>query len=250
MNIEGGRDLRVLIVDDEPLARARLRGQLNELGFNAGVDEASSGLAALDVMSDATFDVVLLDIRMPGMDGLETARHLTRLASAPAIIFTTAYNEHALAAFEAHAIDYLLKPIRSERLKSALDRARLMSAAQLREAETQVSPRPRTHFSALVAGRLRIVPVADVRYLQADSGYVTVKHLHGELLIDDSLRVLEQEFSTSMLRIHRNTLVSSAHIAMVERDAAGNGKLSFRDISEQLVVSRRLLPDVWRRLRK
>ena len=244
--------MRVLIVDDEPLARARLRGQLVDLGVAEPVDEAGTGLEALALARQHPPDIVLLDIRMPGMDGLEAARHLSRLTPPPAIIFTTAFDEHALAAFETHAIDYLLKPVRSERLKSALDRARLLTSAQLREAEVGLRARTatqRTHFSAPIGGDLRIVPVRDVRFLQADRGYVTVRHLHGELLVDDSLRTLEQEFSGTFLRIHRNTLVAVAHVAALTRDALGNGKLSFHDIADQLPISRRLLPEARRRLR-
>lgn len=241
---------RLLIADDEPLARARLRTQIDELAAGEVVAEAGSGLEALEFALQLQPDIALLDIRMPGMDGIELARHLARLPRAPAIIFTTAYNEHALAAFEAHAIDYLLKPIRLDRLRSALSRARLVTAAQLREfVRDRPAETARSHFSAISKGSLRIVPLAEVRYLQADQGYVTVRHMHGELLIEDSLRALEEEFGEQFLRIHRNTLVALAHVDGLERDTLGNCSVLLRDVDDKLPVSRRLLSDVRRRLR-
>ncbi len=239
---------RLIIADDEPLARARLRAQILELGVGDVVGEAASGIDAVMLAETMQPDVILLDIRMPGMDGLEAARHLCRLPQAPAIIFTTAYNEHALAAFETHAVDYLLKPIRSERLQTALTRAVLLTTAQRRTAPT-ISGGKRRHFSALIKGSLRLVEVDEVRYLQADQGYVTVKHSAGELLIEDSLRALEEEFVDEFLRIHRNTLVARAHIVALERDSLGNGAVVLRDMAEKLPVSRRLLSAVRRRLR-
>jgi two-component system, LytTR family, response regulator AlgR len=242
--------MRLLIVDDEPLARVRLRAQIAEMALGEVVAEAGSGLEALALVRDLAPDVVLLDIRMPSMGGLEAARHLSALPTPPAVIFTTAYDEHALAAFESHAIDYLLKPIRSDRLRTALGRAQLLSTARLQAiAETQGAPSRRTHFSALVKGVLRLVPVTDVRYLQADQGYVTVIHRDGEMLIEDSLRALEDEFGNAFLRIHRHTLVAVAHVVELKRNPLGNGTISLRDVVTPLPVSRRLLGEVRRRLR-
>lgn len=241
---------RILIVDDEPLARERLRALLAELEAGEIVGEAASGLEALALAARAAPDLVLLDIRMPGMDGLEAAQHLARLAPAPAVVFTTAYDEHALAAFEAQAIDYLLKPIRPERLRSALAKAEALTAARATAAgQARGAAQARTHFSALVKGSLRLVPVADVRYLQAGQGYVSVIHTSGELLVEDALRTLEDELSEQFLRIHRNTLVAIAHVAALERDALGNANIVLRDVSGTLPVSRRLLSQVRKRLR-
>ncbi len=239
--------LRILIVDDEPLARTRLRAQLADLAAGEVVGEASTGREALALLQTLTPNLLLLDIRMPEMDGLEVARHAACLPQPPHIVFTTAYNEHALAAFEAHAIDYLLKPVRSERLRGALERARLLTAAQLRALSSNEGPR--AHLSAYIKGNLRIVPLGDVRFLRADEGYVTVRHAQGEIVVDDSLKSLEEEFGELFLRIHRNTLVAPAHVAGLTRDALGNGTIRFRDIPEQLPVSRRLLSEVRRRLR-
>jgi len=241
---------RVLIVDDEPLARERLRALLGDLGAGQVVGEAASGLEAIDFVMREWPDVVLLDIRMPGMDGLEVALHLGMLDPAPAVIFTTAYDAHALAAFEANAIDYLLKPIRPERLRVALEKARALSAARVTAAaQARATPHARTHFSALVKGSLRLVPLADVRYLQAGQGYVSVFHPGGELLVEESLRALEDELGERFLRIHRNTLVAVAHVAALERSALGGANIVLRDLAQKLPVSRRLLGQVRRRLR-
>ena len=242
--------MRIAIVDDEPLARARLRGLLEELALGDIVGEAAGGPEALALVASTEVDVVLLDIRLPGMDGLEAARHLARMARPPAVIFTTAFEQHALAAFDANAVGYLLKPIRRERLQAALARAGTWTAARATAAaEARLQPAPRTHFSALVAGNLRLVPLAAVRYLQATQGYVAVVHAGGELLIEDSLRALEEEFSATFLRIHRHTLVALAHVVGLERDRLGNAHIELREVLDRLPVSRRLLPEVRRRLR-
>jgi two-component system response regulator AlgR len=241
---------RLLVVDDEPLARERLRQLLAEPGNDDVIGEAASGLEALTACATLQPDIVLLDIRMPDMDGLEAARHLAQLPRPPAVIFTTAYDEHALAAFETHAVDYLLKPVRRERLQTALRRARLLTAPGLASLAQVRGNAPRTHFSACSKGSLRLVPLSDVLYLQADQGYVTVRHRQGELLIEDSLRALENEFGADFLRVHRNTLVAVAQVAGLERDADGNFSILLRDRPELLPVSRRLVSDVRRALRR
>ena len=240
---------RLVIVDDEPLARDRLRAQITELGLGLVVGEGASGLDALELVERLQPEVILLDIRMPGMDGLEAARHLCRLPQAPAVIFTTAYHEHALAAFETHAVDYLMKPVRAESLQTALARALLLTTAQRRAPAALHDGTARSHFSALVKSTLRLVAVSEVRYLQADQGYVTVRHVGGILLIEDSLRALEEELGATFLRIHRNTLVARRHVVALERDSVGNGSIVLRDIPEKLPVSRRLLSAVRRQLR-
>lgn len=241
---------RVLIVDDEPLARERLRALLAELGHGEVVGEAGSGLEALAAVERERPDIVLLDIRMPGMDGLEAALHLARREPAPAVIFTTAYDEHALAAFDAQAIDYLLKPIRPERLRAALAKAEVLTLARAAAAgSARANPQRRTHFSALIKGSLRLVPLGEVRYLQADQGYVSVFHPGGELLIEEALKSLEDELGDDFLRIHRNTLVAVAHVRALERDTFGNAHVVLRDVADRLPVSRRLLAQVRKRLR-
>lgn len=245
--------MRVLIVDDEPLARTRLVRLLNDMDEIETAGEAGTGREAIELTDVLNPDVVLLDIRMPEMDGLEAAMHLSQLDSPPAIIFTTAYNEHALAAFEANAVDYLLKPIRHERLADALARARRINRAQLLDIGQQESneegAHARTHISATIGGSLQLVPVAEVIYFQAEQKYVTVRHLGGQLLIDDPLKSLEVEFGDRFLRVHRNSLVAMQSVQGLERIPGGRYEIFFRVIDDRLEVSRRLATTVRKRLK-
>jgi len=243
--------MKLLIADDESLARTRLKGMLEDLGAGEVVGEARDGREALTLIEETDADVVLLDIRMPRMDGLEVARHLSGLERPPAIIFTTAYDSHALAAFQTHAIAYLLKPIRRERLAEALRRARTPTRAQLLElgAAGSIGANARTHFSATLGGRLRLVPIESVRFLRAEQKYVTVRGAEGELVIDEPLSVLEQELGDRFLRVHRNALVGIAHVRSLERVPGGGYEVRFAGIDEGVEVSRRLVGAVRRRLR-
>ncbi len=240
--------MKILIVDDEPPARHRLGALLDELGVGKVVGEASNGRQALERMAEEMPDVLLLDIRMPGMDGLEVARHLTAFDSPPAVIFTTAYDQHALAAFEAQAVDYLLKPIRRDRLRDALDRVRRLTRAQL-EALQNADTRARTHISATRHGSLVLVPVDQVCYFQADQKYVTVAYVEGQVLIEEPLKALESEFGDRFLRIHRNALVAPHYVDALERDAQGHYRIRLKGIGETLEVSRRMLAVVKHRLK-
>lgn len=239
--------MRVLIVDDEPPARDRLRRLLEELPDTECAGEAGTGEQALELARQAKPDVVLLDIRMPGMGGLEAARHLAALPEPPAIIFTTAYEQHALEAFDAQASGYLLKPIRRERLAAALERAQRPSRAQL----TRISEaaEARTHITARVRDQLKLIPVADVLFFYAEQKYTTVRHLGGEDLIEDSLRALEEEFARQFVRVHRSALVAVAHIEALERALDGACLVRLRHGGGELPVSRRLAGEVARRLR-
>jgi two-component system response regulator AlgR len=240
--------LKVLIVDDEPLARARLTHMLKAAPAVVVVGEAANGLDALAAIGTQVPDVILLDIRMPGMDGLETARHLAGLTEPPAVVFTTAYGDHALAAFDASAVDYLLKPIREERLLKAL--AKVESRKSTVPRLPTVEDGTRTHLSAMMKGRLRLVAVADVRFLQADQKYVTVAWPDGELLVEDSLKSLEEEFGSRFLRVHRNALAARAYIRSLEKDDAGNWLMGFEGLTMRLPVSRRLVAQVRKSLSK
>ena len=240
--------MKVLVVDDEPPARARLRALVSEITGAEVVEEAASGLQALELAQTLEPAVVLLDIRMPWMDGIEVARHLSRLPRPPAVVFTTAYEAHALAAFEVHAIDYLLKPIRKERLAEALARARQMKPGKADEAIVALGG-ARTHVSAVQQGRLRLVAVAEVRYFLADQKYVTAGFPGGELLLEEPLRQLEEELGSRFLRIHRNALVGLSHIEALERDSDGLHRVRLRDVPVTPAVSRRLLGTVKARLR-
>jgi two-component system response regulator AlgR len=233
--------MRVLIVDDEKLARERLRELLNEIGGHAVIGEAMNGNEAVEKASELNPDVVLMDIRMPGMDGLEAAMHLMGMESPPKVIFTTAYDQHALHAFEVNAVDYLLKPIRKDRLAAALDKAKKLTLQQLKDInEAQESPNARTHISVHLRGNIRLVPVKDVLYFMADSKYVTVKTPTEEHLIEDSLVNLEKEFGEqTFLRIHRNALVATEYIKGIEKSTAGNWQVALKGSDKKLDVSRR-----------
>lgn len=230
--------LRVILADDEPLARERLKALLADLADEFAVSvvaEAATGEAALAKAATVPADVLLLDIQMPGITGLEVARHLARdiadLPHAPAIVFVTAHEEHALRAFDLRAVDYLLKPVRLNRLREALSR---------------VPPREhaatRSHFTSLERGRVWQVPVADVLYLRAEQRYVTARTREREYLLDESLVKLEEEFGETFLRIHRNCLVARAHLLGFRRvqDAeGGHWAAVLRDWPQDLPVSRR-----------
>lgn len=236
--------MKVLIVDDEPPARDRLRDLLNRLADYQPCGETGNGAEALRLAQSAPPDIVLLDIQMPGLDGLETARRLATLAQPPAIIFVTAYVEHALEAFDAHAVAYLLKPVRLERLERALANASRLNRAQLASLTADRAETGRTHIRARLGQRLELIPLAEVSYFQADQKYVTVRHRHGEALIEESLKTLETELGMRAMRIHRNALAMAAHIAGLEKTADGEVTLVFDNIPDRLEVSRRHLPAV------
>ncbi|MBI5330672.1 MAG: response regulator transcription factor [Betaproteobacteria bacterium] len=228
-----GNTLSVLLADDEPLARARLKSLLADLAPELKVNvaaEAGSGEEVLAALAGVHADVILLDIQMPGMNGLDIAQRLAALPQTPAVIFVTAFEGHALRAFDLRAVDYLLKPVRLERLREALSR---------------ISPRPpqgRTHFAAQEPGRVWHVPVEEVLYLRAELRYVTARTREREYLLDDSLIRLEEELSGSFLRIHRNCLVAHRHLLgfrRVSAEAEGHWEAVLKDWPETLPVSRR-----------
>jgi two-component system response regulator AlgR len=242
--------LKVLIVDDEPPARERLRSLLAEIAEVDVVGEAVSGAEALAHTHDLAPDIVLLDVRMPGMNGLEAARHLSVLEEPPAVIFTTAYDEYAVEAFEAHAAGYLLKPVRKEQLAAALTRAGRLTRAQLQKlAAAGGEAARRTHLAARSREGLELIPVEEVQYFLADQKYTTVAHLHGENLIEDSLRLLESEFGAAFVRIHRNALVAVKYLERIERSADGQYFVRLRGCAAPLQVSRRMAGELRERFR-
>lgn len=232
--------LRLIIADDEPLARARLTSMLDDLAGDpavAVVAQASNGALALARAADTPAEAILLDIQMPGMAGLEAAHHIAALPQPPAIIFVTAHDDHALRAFDLHALDYLLKPVRLERLREALKRVRPHARA-----DTATPPPLRTCFSVQERGRIWRVPLHDVLYLRAELRYVTARTREREYLLDESLVKLEEEFAQEFLRIHRNCLVSRRHLTGFQRqadDGEGHWLALLRDWPERLAVSRR-----------
>jgi two-component system response regulator AlgR len=244
---EAALRLKVLIVDDEPPARERLRGLLTEIGDVDVIGEAGTGAEALSCVHDLAPDVLLLDVRMPGMDGLEAARHLNVLEEPPAVIFTTAYDQYAVEAFEAHAVGYLLKPVRKEQLAAALARAGRLTRAQLQT--LAAAGTRRSHIAARRRDGLRLIPLEEVQYFLADQKYTTVRHLGGEDLIEDSLRLLESEFGASFVRIHRNALVGVKYLERIERAAEGQYFVRLRGCEAPLQVSRRMAGELKERFR-
>ena len=235
---------RILIADDEAPARARLRHLLDECREQfplAIVEEARNGREALEAINREKVDIVLLDIRMPEIDGMEAARHIAGMAEPPAIIFTTAFDSYALKAFEVNAIDYLLKPIRVERLLAALNKTRAKPPVT-REALDAAANLPRRHLSVHERGKIILVPLSDVLYLRAELKYVTVRTAEREYLVEESLTRLEEEFAESFVRVHRNCLVARAAIGGFERNAEESESgwaVVIKATGEKLPVSRR-----------
>jgi two-component system response regulator AlgR len=240
----------VLIVDDEDPARERLRAQVAEIrGFEV-IAEAPNGIVALELADKHLPDIVLLDVRMPGLDGIEVARHLANAAEPPAVIFTTAFDEYALQAFETQAVAYLLKPIRAEKLAAALAQASRLTRPQLQQVAVAARfAERRTHISVRDRNGLRLVPVDDVLYFLADQKYTTIKHTQGEDLIDESLKSLEDELGSTFVRIHRNALVNTRYLERIDREADGQYFVRLRGSQEPLAVSRRMAGDLKDRFR-
>lgn len=231
--------MKIVIADDEPLARERLRMLLAEQPGVEVVAEAGDGHETLHACAAHDPDLVLLDIAMPGIDGLEVARHLQAFEPRPAVVFCTAYDAHALSAFDAEAVDYLVKPVRPERLASALQRARALTAGLRPVEEGAEGGKRRTHLCARLRGSLRLIPIEDVHYLQAEEKYVVVHHARGEDLIEESLKSLEDEFGDRFVRIHRNCLVARHELVELKRGLDGHVHAILRHGDKPLEVSRR-----------
>jgi two-component system response regulator AlgR len=242
--------IRVFIADDEAPARERLRELLQDIAAevpNVVAGEAKNGIEALERLPASAAQVLLLDIRMPGMDGLELARHVTGMEDAPAVIFVTAHDKHAIEAFELSALDYLLKPVRAERLAAALKKA-AAGGAPRRENLERAAGAPREYLSVAERHRIVLVPVKDILFLRAEQKYVTVRTREREYLIEESLVALEREFSGPFVRIHRNCLVARAAIRGFERTGGGDDEAHWQVVldgfAERLPVSRRQWPTV------
>ena len=246
--------MKVLVVDDEQPARARLKQLLDDETAYDFVGEAGNGSDALKMAAALQPDIILLDIRMPGLDGIETAHHLNALGSPPAIVFTTAYDEYAIDAFDARAVGYVLKPVRRARLAAALEQASRLAPGTLKSVATDANmPTARKHVCARAHGELRLIPVADVSCFRADQKYVTVDHKKGQDLIDESLKSLAEEFGNDFVRIHRGALVAVRCVDRIEKTADGKSLIVLRDNSQvddnELIISRRHLAEVRRRLK-
>lgn len=234
--------MKVLIVDDEALARQRLAQMVAAQADCEVVGTAQSGEECLAKAQQLQPDLVLLDIRMPGIDGLDAARRLRQLERSPLLIFCTAYDEHAVSAFDVEAVDYLVKPVRAERLRQALDRA-----ARLCGGAGGASSRE-PHLQTRIRGEIRLIPLREVHYLLADAKYVEVHTANQVALIEDSLVSLEERFPEHFLRVHRNCLVASSELVGLKR-SAGAVHACLRS-GQSLEVSRRNLAQVRRHLRE
>jgi two-component system response regulator AlgR len=246
--------MKVLIVDDEQPARARLKQLLDDEAAYEFAGEAENGSDAVKLAAELQPDIVLLDIRMPGLDGIETAHHLNAMENPPAVVFTTAYDEYAIDAFDARAIGYVLKPVRRSRLTAALEQAsRLAPGALMSVAKQANLPVTRRHICARAHGDLKLIPIEDIHCFRADQKYVTVDHKNGRDLIDESLKALAEEFCGDFVRIHRSVLVAVRYIDRIERTADGKSYVVLRDNSQvedkELIISRRHLAEVRRRLK-
>lgn len=234
--------LKILIADDEAPARNRLRELLTDCAAELAttvVAEAGDGVEALKAAEDRQPDLLLLDIRMPKMDGIEVAQHLQKLSAPPAVIFTSAYDIYAMQAFEVNAVDYLLKPIRGEKLLAALKKARRISPAGIQSLQS-LAGTPR-YLSIVERGKIALVPLKDVLFLRAELKYVTVRTAAREYLLEESLTQLEAQYAEVFMRIHRNCLVARDALAGFERapEEASGWVALLRDSSERLAVSRR-----------
>lgn len=242
-------NMNVLIVDDEQLARQRLRKMLSSNSIYRIIGEAETGEDALRKTQTSRPDVVLMDIRMPGMDGIEAAGYINRMDKPPAIIFTTAFSDHALNAFETHAIDYLLKPIKQSRLEAALDAAKRMNKAQLNQLRDEETGVARKNICIKSRGSLELIPIDEIIYFKADQKYVTLRTADQEYLIEESLKALEEEFSSHFVRIHRNALVAQHMLHGLTKNHDSQACIRFSEINDLLEVSRRHLPFIRKKLK-
>ena len=236
--------MKILVVDDEPLARERLLRILGSLQPGAECKEAASGQEALQLVESINPDLVLLDIRMPGMDGIEVATHLDTLENPPAIVFCTAFDEYALQALQHQAVAYLLKPVREAELARALGaagRVNCVQLASLREGQLESS---RSHVCSQTHRGLETMPVEDVRCFMAEQKYVVARAADRELLLQESLKELERELGDRFIRVHRNALVSRPHILGLHKEEDGSWSVEMEGLTERAVVSRRHLAEV------
>jgi two-component system response regulator AlgR len=234
--------IKVFIADDEEPARERLKELLGDIAAELPttvVGEARNGLETIERLPPSGAELLLLDIQMPGMGGLEVARHLASLEEPPTVVFVTAHDRHAVEAFELNALDYLLKPVRAERLAAALKKAAPANREQLAKAAQNA----REYLSVAERNRIVLVPVREIIFLRAEQKYVTLRTRQREHLIEEPLVSLEREFATAFVRIHRNCLVARAAIRGFERGGGADEEphwvVVLDGLEEKLPVSRR-----------
>ena len=235
--------MHILIVDDEELARLRLRRLIEQLPDCEIIGEASSGEEALAQIEELDPELVLLDVRMPGLNGMEVAKQLSEHPDPPAVIFCTAYDEYALQAFDTLAQGYIVKPVQLEQLAQLIEKTKKLTRVQSRQLQS-VREHQRQHISAKTRHGLELIPIDNVYCFIADQKYVTVMHQAGDTLVDDTLKELEEELGSGFVRIHRNALVSVAEIEALERDSVGHFSLRLKSSGYQPQVSRRHVASV------
>lgn len=238
--------LKVLVVDDEALARSRLCSLLADCGQPGAhvVGEAANAVQAIEFLQHHAVDAVLLDIHMPGLDGLGLAQKMQSMPNPVAVVFVTAYAEHALQAFELDAVDYLTKPVRLERLQAALQKIeRVNKSGQGLEADL-----PEDYLLIQDRGRTERVPVAEVLYLKAELKYITVRTAQHSYIFEGSLADLEARYASRFIRIHRNALVARHKVRALEKhrdpDEGDGWAVRLDGVDEALFVSRRQLAGV------
>lgn len=231
--------MHILVIDDEQLARQRLRRMLEARSDCEVVGEAENGIEGLRLVHELDPDLVLLDVRMPGKDGLDVARELSSLAEPPAIVFCTAYDDYALQAFETFAQGYIVKPVQDDQLNTALQRVRTLTRAQLNQRKAASAAECRRSISAKTHRGISLIPVEDIACFVADQKYVSIVHGEQTTLIDETLKELETEFANHFVRVHRNALVAVNKIVALERDGTGQAHLRLDGCSQQPIVSRR-----------
>ncbi len=235
----------ILIVDDELLARQRLSRMVEKMDSVDRVMDAENAQQAMLIITEEDPDLVLLDIRMPGKDGLTLAHEISNMDDPPAIVFCTAYDSHAIDAFGTSAVGYLLKPVKAEQLLQVLEKAQKLNKIQRAAAKEKAdNTSQRQHISAKTHRGMELIPIKDIRYFIADQKYVTVHHTHGEHLLDETLKELQDEFPARFVRIHRNALVSKQHIEALERDTQGQFYLRLANTEKRPLVSRRHVGDI------
>ncbi|TCM71097.1 LytTR family two component transcriptional regulator [Acinetobacter calcoaceticus] len=234
----------ILISDDEPLAVARLSRLVSQLGHNV-VATAQNGQQVLELVQQFEPDVVLLDIQMPVMDGLSCMKLLSQRHPMPAVVFCTAHEQHALDAIQSQANGYLLKPIAQSELQRVFNNLTNLTQAQMSNLEKKQTMDKTIQRQQIVAKTYRgveLIPTENIYYFLADQKYVAVRHKNGSVLIDETLKELEQEFADKFIRIHRNALISLDYLDGLELVTSGQYQVRCREIEERLAVSRRHLP--------
>ncbi len=235
--------MHILVVDDEPLARTRLKRLLEELPGCEVVGEAGTGDLAIEEINRLDPELVFLDVRMPGVDGISVAKALAEFEDPPAIVFCTAYDEYALEAFDTLAQGYIVKPVERNQLAQVIEKTKKLTKVQRQQSEhvDETNTNRRSHISAKSRKGLELISLDSVLCFCADHKYVSVIHDGGETLIDDTLKDLELEFADRLVRVHRNTLVMLDKVEALERLASGHFELRLKGSGYRPIVSRRHL---------